>query len=238
MLAIPVHVLPLVVLIDGNVILLVDGVDKGRVVNLWYGVVSVVGMVVGVRGVWYGVVSALMVGVFLVVEVRIGVVLRDVRWVVGRGVEGRIVGVLVDTPQMATLPTIPTQITCHMLPHMYANVINRSFVSKPFQLIFVSYTIKLNLYFTEGVVNNYELGGEKGNHEYIYNLAFKWETTKLLQGRARVFLRGGGAVITDLVGATPSYTLPTLSEIYQVTPLPTRHKLNILYCYCFSNFTT
>ncbi len=33
----------------------------------------------------------------------------------------------------------------------------------------------------------------------------------------------GGAVITDLVGATPSYTLPTLSEIHQVIPLPHRH---------------
>ncbi len=34
---------------------------------------------------------------------------------------------------------------------------------------------------------------------------------------------GEGAVITDLVGATPGYTLPTLSEIHQVTPLPHRH---------------
>ncbi len=41
------------------------------------------------------------------------------------------------------------------------------------------------------------------------------------QGRAQDFRRGV-AVITDLVGATPTYTLPSLSEFHPVTPLPHR----------------
>ncbi len=65
-------------------------------------------------------------------------------------------------------------------------------------------------------------------HKSIFSLLGAWRSSginlhvgQVFRGVPRIFW--GGAVITDLVRATPSYTLPTLSEIYQVTPLPHRH---------------